>query len=70
MSDSDDNINGVSLESIYLTLPIDKLSKKFFKPIQKNHDLINSALELSRRQINWKAVYDKGQYGFASSQYF
>ena len=52
MSDSDDNINGVSLESIYLTLPIDKLSKKFFKPIQKNHDLINSALELSRRQIN------------------
>ncbi len=64
MSVSDENIKSFSSESILLTLPVDKLNKRLFKPKHKNRDLMNAAEALSKKQINLKTVDESGQYGF------
>ena len=61
---SDENIISFSEESIYLTLPVEKLDKKLFKANQKNRDLMNAAEGLSQKQINLKTINDDGQHGF------
>jgi hypothetical protein len=61
---SDANIKTFSSESIFLTLPIDKLDKKLFKPSQKNRDLMNAAEGLSKKQINLKTLDEEGRHGF------
>jgi len=64
MSVSDENIKTFSSESILLTLPIQKLDKKLFKPSQKNRDLMKAAEGLSKKQISLKTIDQEGQYGF------
>lgn len=64
MSVSDQNIKTFSSESIYLTLPVEKLDKKLFKANQKSRDLMNAAEGLSKKQINLKTIDGDGQHGF------
>ncbi|WP_338027493.1 RepB family plasmid replication initiator protein [Colwellia maritima] len=64
MSVSDQNIKTFSSESIYLTLPVEKLDQKLFKLNQKNRDLMNAAEGLSKKQINLKTIDEDGQHGF------
>jgi len=65
LSVSDENIKTLSDESILLSLPVDKISPKFFKPNQKGRDLMNAAEGLSQKQMNLKTIDDDGQYGFS-----
>jgi hypothetical protein len=64
MSVSDQNIKTFSSESIYLTLPVERLDQTLFKLNQKNRDLMNAAEGLSKKQINLKTIDDDGQHGF------
>lgn len=64
MSVSDQNIKTFSSESIFLTLPVEKLDKKLFKSNQKSRDLMNAAEGLSKKQINLKTINAEGQHGF------
>ena len=64
MSVSDQNIKTFSSESIFLTLPVEKLDKKLFKANQKSRDLMNAAEGLSKKQINLKTIDETGQHGF------
>jgi hypothetical protein len=61
---SSENIKTFSGESILLTLPVDKLDKKLFKPSQKNRDLMNAAEGLSKKQISLKSLTKGGSWAF------
>ena len=64
MSVSAENIKTFSSESIYLTLPVDKLDQKLFKQKHKYRDLMRAAEGLSKKQISLKTLDEEGQYGF------